>query len=188
MHRSVLVVVALAVSLVLAGCSPGGVDESPGSPLPSASVPAPPSSVNAEMDALYAEAESVFLRSLELRYRYELHGDFSGFPSELNEVLADPYLSWNRQLYEFYQEKKWSSPEGAKPVVVVRPYPGVTREGSDVALQACMDTRPVAVMDTNGQLMSEGILGYLELYFKRFDGQLKLFYGTTSEVEECPLS
>ncbi len=83
MHRSVFAVVALAVSLVLAGCSSDGVDESPGSPSPSVSVPAPPSSVDAEMDALYAEAESVFLRSLELRYQFELHGDFSEFPAEL---------------------------------------------------------------------------------------------------------
>lgn len=187
MHRSVFAVVALAVSLVLAGCSPGGVDESPDSPSPSVSVPAPPSSVNAEMDALYAEAESVFMRSLELRYRYELRGDFSEFPPELSEVLADPYLSWVRQMYEFYREQNWSSPEGIEPAMVIRPYPGASREGSDVALQACQDTTQVPALDANGQVVSEGGLDYLELYFKRMDGNLKLFYGTHHGIEQCPL-
>ena len=188
MHRSVFAVVALAVSLVLAGCSPGGVDESPDSPSPSVSVPAPPSSVDAEMDALYAEAESVFMSSLELRDQFELRGDYSEFPAELQDFVADPYLSWLRETFEFMKEKRWRAPEGAEPVLTLRPYPGVSRDGSEVALQACMDTRATPALDEQGQVVSEGAIGYLELYFKRYDDKLKLFYGTTNKVEVCPLS
>ncbi|MEA5120021.1 MAG: hypothetical protein VB040_01975 [Propionibacterium sp.] len=190
MHRSVFAVVALAVSLVLAGCSPEGSSSDDGSPRagsPSISVPLPPSSVGAELDALYAEAEQVFLRSLELRDQFELRGDFSEFPPELNDLLADRYLASVHELYDFYKDKGWHSPEGTVPITTVKPYPGASKAGSEVALQACMDTRPTPSLDHAGQIVSEGKLYRLELFFGHFDGKLKLFDGSSSEVLECAL-
>ena len=184
MHRSVFAVVALAVSLVLAGCSPGDPGPSTSSISPSVSALSP----DAEMAALYAEAEQVFLQSLELRDRFELLGDYSMFPAELEEVLADPYLAWMRSLYEYGKEHGLHAAVDSEPGLIVRPYPGVSREGSDVALQACQDTRMTPALDSDGNVFSEGSLSYLELYFQRIDGKLRLFYGTHVKVEQCPLS
>ncbi|NLA28254.1 MAG: hypothetical protein GX875_01160 [Propionibacterium sp.] len=140
------------------------------------------------MDALYAEAERVFLRSNELRYEYELRGNYGeGFPSELNDLVAEPYLSSLVALYDFYKDKGWHSPDGAEPLVVIDRYPGVSKAGSEAALRACVDTRPTPSLDVNGEVVSEGTIYRLELFFKHFDGVLKLFDGTTNEVPECAL-
>ena len=187
MRRSVFVVVALAVSLVLAGCSSDGVDESPGSPSPLVSVPAPPSSVDAEMDALYAEAESVFRRVMELRFQFELQPQQYEFPAEMGELLADPYLSWVRGGYDYMREQNWHAPDGVEPTFVVARYPGASKADSEVALEGCLDTRQVPALDASGQVVSEGTVFHLELFFKHFDGQLKLFEGTSNEVTECAI-
>ena len=185
-----LFAVGLAVSLALGGCSPGDSPGSGGSSSVSSSVavPPPPSSDGPEMDALYAEAEQVFLRSLEIRNQFEGQGNYNEFPPELGSVLADPYLTWTHALYDYGKERGLHTPEGVKPEVTTRPYPGVSREGSEIALQACQDTRLTPALDSSGQLFSEGGIFYLELYFKRVEGQLRLFYGSHSKVEKCPLS
>ncbi len=191
MHRcNGLVAVGLTALLALTGCTSADPQPSSQSPTVSESNSVlPPSSFDGpEMDALYAEAEQVFLRSLELRNQFESLGDYSEFPSELEVVLADPYLSWMHALYEYGKEHGLHSETDARPELVVRPYRGVTREGSEVALQACQDTRQTPAFDSSDELFSEGSLSYLELYFKRIDGQLRLFYGTHSKVEKCPLA
>ncbi len=140
------------------------------------------------MDALYAEAEQVYRRSLELRYEYELRGNYgNGFPEELNDLVAEPYLASAVALYDFYKENGWRSPEGAEPVVSLGRYPGVSKAGSEVALQACVDTRPSPALDADGKVVSEGTMYRVELFFKHFDGRLKLFDGTTNKVAECVL-
>ncbi len=183
-------VLCLVVLPAVAGCSPGDSSASAGSAdagSPSVSAPPPPSSPGPEMDALYAEAERVFLRSLELRDQFELRGDFSEFPPELSDLLADRYLTSVHELYDFYKDKGWHSPEGAVPITTVGRYPGASKAGSEVALQACMDTRPTPSLDDSGQIVSEGKLYRLELFFGHFDGRLKLFDGSSSEVLECTL-
>ena len=40
---------------------------------------------------------------------------------------------------------------------------------------------------TEGDIVSEGKLYRLELFFGHFDGRLKLFDGSSSEVLECTL-
>ena len=141
------------------------------------------------MDALYAEAEQVYRRSLELRYEYELRGNYGdGFPEELNDLVAEPYLTSVIALYDFHRENGWRGPEGAEPVVSIARYPGVSKGGSEVSLQGCMDTRLTPAVDLDGQVVSEGTIYRLELFFKHFDGRLKLFDGTTNKVAECALA
>lgn len=185
--RMGVVAVGLSVVLVFGACTPGGAEPSGGgasSATPMASVSAAPSS-DAEMDALYAEAEQVFWRSMELRYAYELRGDFAPFPDEMSELLADRYLEAAKAQYDFYVEKQWHSPEGAEPVVAVARYPGAAKSGSEVALVACIDTRPTPALNSDGQIVSEGNVHRWEMFFKHFDGKLKLFDGTSKEMSEC---
>ena len=140
------------------------------------------------MDALYADAEQVYRRSLEIRDQYELRGEYGdGFPQELNDLSAEPYLTSLIALYDFYKEKGWRAPEGTQPILTVGRYPGVSKAGSEVALQACMDTRPSPAIDADGNVVSEGVIYRLELFFKHFDGRLKLFEGSTNKVEQCGL-
>ncbi|WIY83177.1 hypothetical protein [Propionimicrobium sp. PCR01-08-3] len=138
------------------------------------------------MDALYAEAEQVFRRSMELRNQFEGSGDYSEFPAELNELLADPYLDSVHQLFDFGRENGLHGPAGVGPALTVARYPGVSKGGSEVALRACLDSRDAPALDADGEVFSEGGLFHMKLFFKHFEGSLKLFDGTTGSVDECP--
>ena len=132
-------------------------------------------------------AERVWLRSVELRSGYELRGEFDEFPPELERLLADPHLGLMRAGYEVSKQEGWRAPEGAVPLIKTKPLPGVTREGSLLALQTCVDTRPVPLLDPNGQLVSEGRFVLAHLFFKYVEGDLRLFIADSQgEIEECP--
>ncbi|MFB9618689.1 hypothetical protein [Brooklawnia cerclae] len=146
----------------------------------------PTPSVDVSADALYAEAEQVYLRSLEVSERYEVHGDYSEFPPEYEELLADPYLEWTRALFDAGKEQGWHVPDGLQLPVTTRSLPGMSRDGSDVALQTCRDNRGVPTLDYNGNQVAEGSLVYETLFFKHVDGRLKLFTGTTDQRDSCP--
>lgn len=189
MHRcNGLIAVGLTALLALTGCTSADPQPSSQSPTVSESNSVlPPSSFDGpEMDALYAEAEQVFLRSMQLRFESELQPQQNEFPAaEMSELLADPYLSWVHGGYDYMREQNWHGPLGVEPTLTIGRYPGVSKAGSEVALQACLDTRQVPALDVNDQVVSEGSVFHLELFFKRFDGQLKLFEGGSTEVVEC---
>ena len=139
------------------------------------------------MDALYAEAERIWARSVELRASYELRGNYDEFPPELETLLADPHLALMRSGYEASKQEGWRAPEGAVPIIWSNPLPGISRDGSIVALQTCVDTRPVPLSDSSGRVVSEGrfILAYL--FFKDVGGELRLFIADAQgEIDECP--
>lgn len=174
-----------AVAYVMAGCSAGtpGSPVSPGSP---GSVVSSSPSSGGSADALYAEAEQVYLRSLEVRDRFETYGDYSEFPPELADLLGDPYLRWARVFFDESKVHGWHSPEGARVRVTTKPLPGMSRDGSEVALQTCRDGRGIPALDSAGTQVGSGALAYETLFFKRVDGRLKLFTGTTDQRDSCP--
>lgn len=182
----------VAAVLLAAGCTPGNGTPTP-TPTPSVSSvtsPSPtptPTPTPSSEDALYAEAERVMTRVYEVSATFEVHGDYSAFPAELYELMADPYLGWTIALFEEGKEGGWHAPEGAFPVIQMAPLPGISsREGSEIALQLCVDTRNVPLLDGNGNVLSEGRIAHDTVFLKRFDGVLKVFTGTTEVVEACP--
>ena len=105
----------------------------------------------------------------------------------MERLLADPHLGLMRAGYEVSKQEGWRAPEGAVPLITTKPLPGVTREGSLLALQTCVDTRPVPLLDPNGQLVSEGRFVLAHLFFKYVEGDLRLFIADSQgEIEECP--
>ncbi|MDI9629285.1 MAG: hypothetical protein QM286_12220 [Acidobacteriota bacterium] len=188
MRRVFGLLVGLALVSALSGCSSGGA----GGPTPSGT-PSPPVSVSPspsptpDMDALYAEAERVWLRSVELRSSYELRGESDEFPPELETLLADPHLSLMRSAYEASKQEGWRAPEGAVPIIRTHPLPGISRDGSMVALQTCVDTRPVPLSDNSGRVVSDGRLILAHLFFKDVGGGPRLFIADAQgEIQECP--
>ena len=188
MRRVFSLLAGLVVAVGLAGCSSGGsVGPTPSGTLSPSVAVSPSPSPTPDVDALYAEAERVWLRSVELRSGYELRGEFDEFPPELERLLADPHLGLMRAGYEVSKQEGWRAPEGAVPLITTKPLPGVTREGSLLALQTCVDTRPVPLLDPNGQVVSEGRFVLAHLFFKYVEGDLRLFIADSQgEIEECP--
>ncbi|MGI5950946.1 MAG: hypothetical protein ACOX61_03755 [Brooklawnia sp.] len=187
--RILPVSLALLLATGLSGCGPDSDINAPPSPV-TASSPGPVRSTptpTPDKEALYEEAEQIFLRSMELRSAYEHRGDFSEFPPELELLLADPHLNNMRAAYVALQETQWRAPEGSYPAIDTAPLPNAVRDGSLVALQACIDTREVPALDPEGNVVSPGRLLYAHLFFKEFDGDLKLFIADgRGSVEECP--
>lgn len=176
-------VIGVFVLSLLASCtSQSATPELAHSPAESAISPAE------ESLALYEQAEQIYRRSREIAYQFELRGDFAEFPEQLNNLLADPYLSWVRESYDFYKENNWHSPDGAVPEIIIEPYQGASKDGSEVALRSCLDTRTTPAFDANNEFVAGGTIVYQELFFKKFGEELKLFTGTGREVEECPLA
>ncbi|MGB3954402.1 MAG: hypothetical protein WBL05_03835 [Brooklawnia sp.] len=133
------------------------------------------------MDALYAEAEWVVRRATELEEQAIREGSY---PAELEELLADPYLSLSRAGVAQYWELGWKQAEGESAELSFRPRPGLRRDDSEVALEACL--LATSTVDGEGSVMSESGIVHMTYFFKHVEGDLKLFTSTGEEVEKCP--
>ena len=187
MRRVFSLLVGFVVVVALAGCSSAGsVGPTPSGTLSPSVVVSPSPSPAPDMDALYAEAERVLRRSFELEDRYMQAGDFDEYPPELFEVLADPYLSQSQAVFQMMKESGYRAAEGTVAVFTVKPLPGVSRSGSEVALAVCLDTRASPLVDANGNVVSEGALFNPSYYFRHLNGKLMLFLSDAGEeVEKC---
>lgn len=174
----------------LAGCSASGsVPAGTPTPLaPSASPEhSPAASPTPDLDALYAEAERVVRRATELEEQAIRDGG-PEYPAELEELLADPYLTWSRVGVQEYWNLGWTLPDGLTPRLILRPQPGVSQDGSDLALEGCLETPPA--VDATGAVVSQGVLLHRSYFLKGVDGgSLRLFTATRgTKVEQCPWS
>lgn len=178
---------ALVIALGLAACRPEPVDPTP-TPTPTPSPVVTPSPTVDGYAELYEEAKQVYLRSVELSKPFEMLGEFNGFPAELEELLADPYLDLTRKTYELFEQRGIHALPGPEPVYTFAEYRGVARDGSEIAIRVCHDTRGITAVDATGAVVPTSELGLMVLYFKHVDGRLKLFYSDVTEVDACPFS
>ena len=190
--RSMTAVVLLVLLVLVAGCSSKKDDGPPPwspTPLPSmATVPAATQS-SPSQDELFAEAERVFRRAVEILDRFEGQGDFSGFPTEMNEVAMGEYLATSKVLYDFLAEKRWRSTPGTSPTITSEPAPGLRLEGSVATLHVCTDSRQAPLVDESGTQVNQGALKESRFYFSYdTDGLLKISVEQYREVESCKLA
>lgn len=176
---------ALVIALGLAACRPEPVDPTP-TPTPTPSPVVTPSPTVDEYAELYEEAKQVYLRSVEVSKPFDMLGEFNGFPPELEDLLADPYLGLTRSAYELYEQRGIHALPGPDPVFTFAEHRGVARDGSDIAIRACQDARGVTMVDATGAVIPAWDLSLSVLYFKRFEGHLKLFFSEVREVDACP--
>lgn len=177
----------LALAAGLAGCS----QDDGAAPTPSPT-PSPPPSVTPsasptpDMDALYEQAEWIVRRATELEEQAIEQGPGS-YPAELEELLAEPYLSWSRAGVQQYWELGWTGPEGESAQLALGPLLGVSKDGSEVTLEACLWTTPA--VDASGTVVSPSALFHRNYYLKHVDEVLKLFTASGGiEVDQCPIS
>ena len=184
--RRQIVVVATVVLLGLSGCSDTADD--PASPASSATPtvvsPSPVASPTPDMDASYAEAMRIIRRAYELELSAMADG-VDEYPVELTEILADPYLSWSAAGVKEYHELGWTPPPDEVPVIVLRESPGVSMDGSELAVEGCL--QGVAALDSTGQVASDAVLIRKTFFFRHLDGRMKLFTATKGEeISKCP--
>lgn len=178
-------VLALVIALGLTACRPEPVDPTP----PTTPTPSPvvtPSPTVDEYEVLYEEAKQVYLRSVEVSKPFEELGQFDGFPAELEDLLADPYLQLSKDAYGLFEQEGIHALPGPEVSYSIAENRGISRDGSAVAIQMCQDSTGSTLVNSEGTVMSSGGIVHSILYFKHFGGRLKLFLSTPREVDVCP--
>jgi hypothetical protein len=176
---------ALTLSLGLAGCGPATPEPSATPVAPSPVLPV--STPTPDMDALYAEAERVVWRWAELEDSYLLDEQNEEYPPQFYDILEEPFLNHSVGIYEEVQALGLRGVPGTIVELDMKPAPEAQQYGSEVALWLCQDSTDAPLVNESGAVVSPGGIAVIRLYFKHFDGVLKLFYADSYEVlEACP--
>nr|NLI49366.1 hypothetical protein [Propionibacterium sp.] len=129
--------------------------------------------------ALYAEAEQVYRRFFEEDGKLGMAGKDAS-PAVL-ELLGGPFV-------ESYKAERKSligvTSNGYGDIRYVKPAPGQSEQGSEVALSVCADgSRYVAYRDGN----QIGHLGTRQsvFFFKTVDGSLRIWWQLSTKVSSC---
>ena len=129
--------------------------------------------------ALYLEAERVYRRFFEEDGQLGMSGKDASGP--VLELLAGPFV-------ESYKAERKSligvTANGYGDIRYVKPAPGQTEQGAEVALSVCADgSRYVAYRDGN----EIGHLGTRQsvFFFKTVDGSLKIWWQLSTKVSSC---
>ena len=196
MIRSRIVVLA-AGCLLLVACT---ATPSPSSPAPS--TPAPTFSCTPEAggvayecsafdyeqmlakDKLYAEAEAVYRKFFAEDERIYRAGGVDEPTPVLLETTTGRYLEDSMSLYRALAEHQARLTAGTPSIISLQRLPSVGRDGSAVAMAACVDARSVLVQG-NGGYKTHGSLYLERLYFASAGESLKVSSSQWKELKSC---
>ncbi len=189
MRSSRILIAAVAVGVVLSACTPTPVVRPTPTPTPTfactpeaGGTPAPCSQAEFEetkaKDALYAEAEAVYRRLFDIRTTLAR----SGNPPD---GAFDPYATGSALTDLNATALDGVRIEGGEiKLAWLRRLPGLTVEGSTVALEACVDMSS-GVAKRGGATLGPGNIALERVFFRRVDTTLKANAAQTKEVASC---
>ena len=166
----------LALLILLTGCGATAPETQPKTPTPAAA--------SETTDPLYEEAVAVAKAIDEIDQRYYLENKYDPFPEEeYAKYSAGNFLEASKGLYEKANAENIENLDTAEGVTRYRPLPGVSLDGSEIAIQQCVD-------GTRTKHRINGVEGYgfmtqTDYFFKKFDGKLKAFRVKTSKEGQC---
>lgn len=178
----------IAVCLALSACTgTPGAEPSPSASATSAGTLTPSASDPAQ-DPLYLEAVGVYKAYLVEILKLERAGGAEELPQGVTEFLAEgTYVTKLRDLYRELLGTGEQMAPSPDPELSVRPLPGVELEGSDIAIEACVDATGVDQLDGSGRVVHQGALLHRQVFFVREpDGQLKILGVVGEVVKVCP--
>lgn len=129
--------------------------------------------------ALYAEAEEVYRRFFEESGKIGTSDSLESDP--VLKLIAGPYVESYKRVWA---ESRGITTSGPGILAYVTPAPGLSYEGSDVALSSCADGSKETAFDGDkslGPLPKVRSLTYL----KMVDGSLKVWWQQGQVVESC---
>ena len=190
---------ALTPLLVLAGCTPA----TPATPSPTVvgtgpTAAAPQCTPEAggtatpcteqqyaeqkKLDALYTEAENVYRRFVAEDVKLLRSGGLAEGP--VLDLIAGPMI-------ERYAQRKKEQHDlsitmtGDVVIGPVHRLPGYSYEGSEATLSTCLDGSGMVGYGPTGKNLGKGIVVVYNTYFKRVDGNLKLWWEKSQRAESC---
>jgi len=135
-------------------------------------------------DKLYAEAEAVYRKFFAEDERIYRAGGVDEPTPVLLETTTGRYLRDSMSLYRALREHQARLATGSPNLVSLQRLPGVGRDGSVVAMAACVDARSVQVQGQGGY-ESRGSLYLERLYFASTGQSLKVNSSQWKELESC---
>lgn len=190
-------VVAALAALLVAGCTPTApVSPSP-TPTPTTylctpeagGTPAPCTQAQHEemlrMDALYAEAETVLRRYVAEVDRQYANWELRAMTPELEATTMGSFRSYEEQLIEKSRAKQLRRVNGAQPMAWIKRIPGLARDGSIVALEACEDGRAERYLDKDMAASQPGEVFLYRYFFARSGESLKITQSEFKKGESC---
>ncbi len=197
----VFAALAALLALVLAGCQSGeSTDPTPEAPTTSQTTPTvapsptctdppgPCSEYDYKQEQLFEEAKARYMEYLKLYFAVNEAGGASPAPAWLDEYTAEGIKdSLSKGFVDFLKDNVKAEPGAFKKLkYTIRRLKARPSDGADVALRVCLDARGVNAIDKDsGQVVRPGIAVEDKLYFKRIDGKLKIFKGSSEKVEAC---
>lgn len=167
---------AVALLLLLTGCGTNP-------PEPDLSeTPAPSTSQSA--DPLYEEAVAVAKAIDEIDRKYYYQDKFDPFPAdEYSEYADEGFVQATKALYEaaIKNDRETLSVENVS--IKYREFSGVSKDGSEIALQQCLDGREAEFRE-NGEVTKGGKAQNI-YFFKHIDGKLKAVGVEADKKGEC---
>lgn len=189
-----LVVGALGATLALTGC--GAPPVSTPSPTPVPTFLCTPEAGGVEYpcdqrsyddmkakDALYAEAEAVYRRFFEEDNRIQLSGDYRLTPT-IESTTSGTFREALLDVYAQLADMRITGSGGPPALTWLRRQPGLSREGSIVALESCVDATGVAVLQA-GKPAGTGFINRNTYFFVRDGDALKIQTAEGGQVQEC---
>lgn len=135
-------------------------------------------------DALYAEAEAVYRRYFEETARHQVDYRVAEITQVIEETTDGPYLAVLKLDYEDLRKDRVTASGGLPKLVWVGRSPGYVQDGSDVALETCVDSSHLTVF-SGGRLVGPGAVTKTREYFVRIGGSLKLWTSEYVEGNAC---
>jgi hypothetical protein len=135
-------------------------------------------------DKLYAEAEAVYRKFLAEEVRVLRAGGVSQPTAVLLETAHGEFLSNVMETYRSLAERKTKAVGADPKLVYFRRAPGRSKGGSMVSATTCVDGAGLR-FEKSGKAAGNGEVAVDEVYFARFDGELKLIGADGSQVASC---
>ena len=135
-------------------------------------------------DKLYAEAEAVYRKFLAEEVRILRLGGMEEPTPVISETASGEFLSGVMADLRNAKAKGITVDQGSREIDRVERLVGVSKEGSDVAVSFCVDSRGVHFL-RGGSDAGFGSVTSDEVYFARIEGQLKAIGADGQEVSSC---
>lgn len=187
----------IAVSAALCACLLAGCQAPAVTPSPNPTFKCTPEAGGAEFqcsqqqyddmvakDKLYAEAEAVYRRFLAEDVRIAEEGGASAPTPVLKETAAGAFLEDVMREYSRNLRDGITARGGDRVVRSVRRLVGVSKGGSVVALQICVDSTSFQIYQA-GHRIGQGLMNKDDLYFGSVESSLKIIGADGREVDSC---
>ena len=196
--------VALVALVTLTACqaptpsdSPSAATTSPHSPTPTPSPTCTPEAGGAaypctpaqhaamkEKDALYAEAEAVYRASFAESIRVSRDGGVEEATDIMLATSQGHFLQESVERARSLHERKVRAKGSDPRVVSVDRLPGPAKGGSVVAIRVCVDASGWGFY-AGDELVTPGGVAIDDLYFRRFNGSLRIIGADGQDVDSC---